>query len=161
QNSTAAATADIRLFDGVSDLTISFNVLKNGAGRAFRVSDGGAGLPDATAVSLNRNSITGYAVLFNVEVDEYDGTLDATCNRWGSPTGPTAASNPGGTGSSIGGTGSFEFDPWLQSSDLDGACPAGPQDVKQAVRASLQSQLPSGNKDTDKRLNDAINHIDR
>src|SRR5262249_637157 len=150
---------DIRLFEGAGDVTISYNVLKNGAGRAFRVGDAGTGLPLASGVLLNRNSITGYATPSNVQVDEYNGTLDATCNWWGSATGPTAASNPGGTGSSIGGTGSFDFDPWLLSSDLDGACPAGPQDVKQAVRASLQSQLPSGNKDTDKRINDAISHI--
>jgi hypothetical protein len=161
QNSTDAGSADIRLFEGGNGLTIFQNVLKNGAGRAFRVSNAGTGPADATGVSLNRNSITGYATAFNVQVDNYNGTLDATCNWWGSATGPTAASNPGGTGSSIGGTGAFDFDPWLISSDLEGACPAGPQDVKQAVRASLQSQLPSGNKDTDKRLNDAIDHIDK
>jgi hypothetical protein len=34
-------------------------------------------------------------------VDGYTGTLDATQNWWGSATGPTIASNPGGTGETI------------------------------------------------------------
>ena len=53
---------------------------------------------------------------YNVQIENYSGTFDATCNWWGSATGPTTSGNPGGTGSSIGGTGAFSFSPWELSS---------------------------------------------
>ena len=114
--STDNTTADIRLFDGVDGLTISGNVLENGAGRAFRVNDGGAGPPISKNVAFNRNAISGYGEqTYTVEIDEYNGTLDATCNWWGSAGGP-------GPGATIGGTGSFTYVPFLASSDLGGPC---------------------------------------
>ena len=60
QNSTDAATADLRLFEGVSALNISNNVMQNGAGRAVRISNAGTGAPNATGVSFTFNSVTGY-----------------------------------------------------------------------------------------------------
>ena len=84
RNSTASATADIRLFEGVNGLAITNNLLENGAGKAFRVSNAGTGSPDATNIAFNGNSISGYtgpASLF--QVDNYSGTLDARFNWWG------------------------------------------------------------------------------
>lgn len=49
------------------------------------------------------------------------GSVDGTCNWWNSPTGPTAASNPGGTGTKVGSNVSYE--PWQIAPD--GACIGG------------------------------------
>src|SRR5438132_3602157 len=101
-NSTSNLTADIRLFEGVNGLTITNNLLQNGAGRAVRISNTGTGAPDATNIPLNQNSIAGYTgPAGTFQVDNYSGTLDASNNWWGSATGPTTPNNPGGTGQSI------------------------------------------------------------
>ncbi len=43
-------------------------------------------------------------------------TTDARHNWWGSNTGPTTVSNPGGTGASV--SGSVLYDPWIGQSDV-------------------------------------------
>jgi len=104
KNSTAADTADIRLFEGVDGLTISGNLMQNGAGWAVRIGNAGTGAPNATNVTFRLNSISGYAGtagVFELQPGSYTGTLDARFTYWGSATGPTIASNPGGTGEAL------------------------------------------------------------
>ncbi len=115
QNSTDSATADIRLFEGVSGLAITGNLLENGAGRAVRIGNSGTGSPDATNVRFNLNSISGYTgPAGTFEVDNYTGTLDASCNWWGAISGPTVASNSGGLGQTITGlTSQVTYRTWL------------------------------------------------
>jgi parallel beta-helix repeat protein len=109
----------------------------------------------APAVLVNRNDFTGNAT--GVENDS-GPTLNALCNWWGNVTGPTNAGNPGGTGSAVMGIASFA--PWLPSSALNGTCNGGTsRGAKQAVLAQLQASVPTGNKDTDNKLNDAIKHL--
>ena len=105
-NSTSAATADIRLFEGVNGLTITGNRLANGAGRALRASNTGSGSPDPTNVTFNGNSITGYAGVSGngVQLDNFSGTLDASANYWGT-------SNPATVSAEI--LGSVDFSPLL------------------------------------------------
>lgn len=112
--STGAGTADLRIFEGSSDLTIDHNLLQDGAGRAYRASSGtGAGAP--SGIHLNRNSITGYTGPDGiVQNDPGLPTLDAECNWWGSSTGPGAAGTEG----------DVDFTPWLNDDDIDGACPS-------------------------------------
>jgi|GEM_PF-2413676 len=101
-NSTSNATADIRLFEGVNGVTITNNLLQNGAGRAVRISNSGTGAPDATNIQFNLNSIAGYTGPAGIfQVDNYSGALNATNNWWGSATGPTTPNNPGGTGQTL------------------------------------------------------------
>jgi hypothetical protein len=103
-NSTDSMTADIRMFGGVNGLSILCNNLQNGAGRAIRIDDECPGCPNGS-ILINNNNITGYPVAgLAVDSGGYSGgpgSLDATNNWWGSPTGPTIASNPGGTGEPI------------------------------------------------------------
>ncbi|MGH8862536.1 MAG: hypothetical protein ACRDVG_15115, partial [Jatrophihabitantaceae bacterium] len=107
------------LADGVNGVSVTGNTLENGATRALRLENFGTGPPDPTAVTFDRNSITGYAgPADTVQVDAYSGTLDATCNWWGDQTGPSGAGS--GSGSSVS-TGA-SFTPWLGSSDLNGDC---------------------------------------
>jgi hypothetical protein len=103
-NSNDAATADIRIFGAVSGLSISCNRLADGAGRAIRIDDG-FGIGANSNITINFNNISGYPVA-GLEVDTAGysggpGSLDATNDWWGSSTGPTIASNPGGTGEPI------------------------------------------------------------
>jgi parallel beta-helix repeat protein len=117
QNSTDATTADIRLFEGVSGLTISHNVLENGAGRALRISNLGTGSPNATGVAFTYNSISGYtgpAGTFQLDAGAYTGSLSATANWWGDISGPTTAANPGGSGATlVDPDAAVNFRPWL------------------------------------------------
>ncbi len=103
-NSTDAATADIRFFGGVSGVSITCNTLANGAGRGIRMDDGCPGCPNSS-ININNNNIFGYAVAgLVVDAGGYSGgfgSLNAENNWWGSATGPTIASNPGGTGAVI------------------------------------------------------------
>jgi hypothetical protein len=95
-NSTGAQTADLRLLEGDSGLTITGNFLQNGAGRAVRVSNSGTGSPDPSNIRFFLNSINGYTGPADaVAVDNYNGTLDASGNWWGGAaslyTDPTTA----------------------------------------------------------------------
>ncbi len=101
-NSNDPATADIRIFGGVSSLSITCNNLANGLGRAIRINDAGFG--PSSSISINKNNISGYPTGLEENLGGYIGgfnSLDATNNWWGSSTGPTIASNPGGTGELI------------------------------------------------------------
>jgi hypothetical protein len=122
-NSTNTTASDIGLLEGVSGLTVTGNEMASGAGRAMSLGNLGTGAPNPTAVTFNRNAVTGYTgPTATVEADAYTGILDATCNWWGDITGPTNADNPGGAGTTVGG-GSVTFSPWLTSSDLSAPCP--------------------------------------
>src|SRR5262249_37456172 len=93
--STWAASADLRLFEGVSNLTITKNVLTGGAGRALRISNAATGAGNASGVTFEYNSISGYtgpADTISVDPAGYTGTFDASGNYWGTSLGATAAS---------------------------------------------------------------------
>ncbi len=59
-NATYVGSADLRIFEGVSGLTITRNRMANGVDYAMRISDIGTGAPDATGILFNFNSITNY-----------------------------------------------------------------------------------------------------
>jgi uncharacterized repeat protein (TIGR01451 family) len=125
-NSTQSASADIRLFEGNNGLTITGNLLENGAGRALRISNIGTGSPDSSNIRFVLNSISGYTgPAGTVQVDNYTGTLDASCNWWGAISGPTVASNPGGLGQTLVDPGNHvTYRPWLvYGTDADPAAP--------------------------------------
>ena len=124
QNASFSGTADVRVFEGVNGLTITGNTLQNGAGRAFRASNSGSlGAPDPTNIAWHQNSITGYTGSPQFFAENYTGTLDATCNWWGSASGPTVASNPGGTGTSV--SDNVNYQPWLDAPPPTGVCVGG------------------------------------
>jgi len=111
----------IGLFGGDSGLSISCNdIIHNGTG-IFVEDD--LGTPNSN-ITVNMNNIVGNTVagvhLSNMGVTPvaYAGTMDATYNWWGSPTGPTNPANPHGTGDAVitdPGAGSVDFTPWLRS----------------------------------------------
>jgi Right handed beta helix region len=124
-NSNDPATADIRIFGAVSGLTISCNNLASGAGRGIRIDDSCPGCPNSS-ITINNNNISGYPVAgLQVDTGGYVGgfgSLNAKNNWWGSATGPTIASNPGGTGEPIiDPDGVVAYSPFLTS--LSGCAP--------------------------------------
>jgi hypothetical protein len=95
---------------GAQNCTVTCNTMtangfaQSGAGIFFSATQA------ATTISTNHannNNIFG-----NATGATYNGTetIDAENNWWGSASGPTVGSNPGGTGDSIGGTGAANID---------------------------------------------------
>ncbi len=75
---------------------------------------------------MSCNSITNYVGDgLEISAGAYTGTLTAENNWWGSATGPTIASNPGGTGETIVDPGAqVDYTPFLTSAiDGDPAVP--------------------------------------
>ena len=95
---------DIDVFGGVNVLSVTCNNLASGAGRGIQVEDPFAVGPNSN-VTINNNNISGYPVGLEEDTGGYTpatpNSLNATLNWWGSSTGPTIASNTGGTGEPI------------------------------------------------------------
>jgi hypothetical protein len=90
----------VGLFGDDAGITIECNAIQNNTGRGIYVSQNFA-TPDSN-VSVNYNNISGNTVAgLTVDSTTYTGVLNAEANWWGSATGPTIASNPGGTGDII------------------------------------------------------------
>lgn len=128
-NSTFVGSAAIRLFDNNSDLTFMNNDLSTGAGHAIRFSFLGLVGGASSGVVFHENNIgtmgSASFVLDGLLVDagSTTATVDAECNWWGSATGPTSTSNPGGTGEEV--VGNADFTPWLIAPAPGGACAGG------------------------------------
>jgi hypothetical protein len=103
-NSVGPGGADIDVFGGVNRLSNTCNNLASGPGRGIQVEDP-FGVGANTNVSINNNNISGYPVGLEEDLGGYTpatpNSLNATLNWWGSSSGPTIASNPGGTGEPI------------------------------------------------------------
>ena len=112
---STATNGTIRLFGGNSNITINSNVLRNGV-RGIRVDDPFAIGPNSN-ITAHLNCIAGNVVAgLEASAGGYTGTLNAENNWWGSTTGPTIASNPGGTGDAIiDPNGVVDYTPFLTS----------------------------------------------
>jgi hypothetical protein len=131
----------IRLFGDDSNITIDHNTLRNGI-RAIRVSNLGAG-PN-TNVDAHFNCIQGNSMAgLQVDSGGHSMTLDAEKDWWGSSSGPTHPSNPGGTGDAIiDPDGVVDFMPWLLSPTGTGpSCPAPPGPPPPAFKATGGGQI--------------------
>ncbi|MBI5946939.1 MAG: right-handed parallel beta-helix repeat-containing protein [Chloroflexi bacterium] len=116
-NTVTGGDDGIGVYGGSANATITKNLL-TGSLNGIYVD------PTNTGVLINRNSIVG-----NTTGVLVDGTpasdVDATCNWWGSITGPGPVGLGAGDTVSAGAT----FSPWLLTSNLDGPCPNGPPDL--------------------------------
>jgi hypothetical protein len=92
--------------------------------------------PDKVAVWFESNPSFGSAQVhtnnFNVTAAAYGiavhpaltgGSVNGTCNWWNSPSGPTAPSNPGGTGAQV--SPNVTYAPWLIAPAPGGSCFGG------------------------------------
>ena len=122
-NNTLVGSAAIRLFDSINGLTILHNDLMTGTGRGIRISAPFFGSP-SSGVVINFNNIEFFADEgLLVGVGSHTTTVDAECNWWNSSTGPTNASNLGGTGEEV--VGDADFTPWLTARAPGGLCNGG------------------------------------
>jgi len=128
-NSTLAGSAAIRLFDNNTNLSITLDDADTGAGHAIRISFLGVVGSPSSGIVINENNV-GLAGPANfpldgllVDVGAHQGTVNAECNWWGSPTGPINATNPGGAGEEV--VGDADFVPWLTAPRQVGACIGG------------------------------------
>jgi hypothetical protein len=86
------------------------------------------------------------------------GTVDAACNWWDDAFGPSGLGS--GSGAAVGPDVAFE--PWLGSPDLDGHCVGGtPLGLKGASVDALAGLLPTGNDKDDKRIEKAIERLEK
>ena len=82
--------------------------------------------PSFSTAQVHSNNLNLTAASFGIAVDPAiagSGSVDGTCNWWGSASGPTAASNPAGTGAQVGPRVSYQ--PWLIAPAPGGACIGG------------------------------------
>jgi hypothetical protein len=126
-NSNDSATADLRIFGGVSGLTVTCNTFANGAGRAIRMDDECPGCPNSM-IMINFNNISGYPVAgLEVDAGGYTGgpmSLDATNDWWGAASGPNYNGGGPGTGEPIvDPDGVVKFIPFLGSPSTCAVCP--------------------------------------
>ena len=98
---TITGSAGSQLFlTGVNNSSITCNAIVNGAARGVIVSTASGN--SSSGITFNNNNIHDNAGIgFQVSAGIYTGTLNAENNYWGTPNGPTIASNPGGTGEDI------------------------------------------------------------
>jgi len=122
--STSSATVD--LGGGDSNVAVDGNTLQNGM-TAIKVENPYSVGPNSN-VTANQNNFGGNSQ-FGVDVESggySGGNLDATCNWWGSITGP----GPVGPGTGDRVTTGVNFTPWLTAPAPNGAC-NGPETQKQ------------------------------
>jgi Right handed beta helix region len=100
---TGSTGSQVVIGGGDNGVQITQNFIQNGATRGIRIGDFGGGSTNSN-VTIHDNSISGNPTA-GIEIDSaagaYTGTLDATQNYFGSPSGPTTPNNPGGTGDKI------------------------------------------------------------
>jgi hypothetical protein len=113
------ASAAIAAFGDVNGLVIMNNDLNVGALHGIRI--GSFNVNPNSNIMIHLNNVTGFdsAGLF-VDPGGHVGPVDATCNWWGSPMGPTNPNNPAGTGDVV--DGDAIFDPWLIAPAPGGTC---------------------------------------
>ena len=75
---------------------------------------------------INCNNFSGIPGAYGFEAVSILSTLtsyvlDATCNWWGHPSGPTHTTNPGGTGDAV--SNNVNYTPWLTASSPPCPCP--------------------------------------
>ena len=75
--------------------------------------------------AVHTNNFNVSPPVFGIAVDPAlsGGSVNGTCNWWNSPTGPTSASNPSGTGANV--SANVTFAPWLLAPAPSGNCFGG------------------------------------
>ncbi|MEY2511430.1 MAG: hypothetical protein QOE26_2193 [Verrucomicrobiota bacterium] len=100
---TGSTGSQVVLGGGVSDVSLSQNIIDNGASRGVRIGDLGGGSANSNLIfgsnAIQNNSGAGLEI--SAGSGSYTGTLIAQNNWWGSSTGPTIITNPAGTGQNL------------------------------------------------------------
>jgi hypothetical protein len=131
----------IAAFGGVNGLTILNNDLRVGTKRGIRVvTDTSVNVGPNSNVEAHLNNIVGFAYA-GLEVDPggHVFSVNATCNWWGSASGPyNDPGNTGGTGDKV--IGDAIFKPWLTAEAPNGPCIGGQASTPGKVTGGGQIQ---------------------
>lgn len=123
-------SAALSFFGGNTNIVATNNDFQTGVRFGVRFVEL---IPSNANIQVHRNNITGFATAA-LQVNDPPSSPDdfATCNWWGSATGPTnPALNPAGTGDVVAGTLTFNnFFPWLLAPAPDGPCGMPPTVTK-------------------------------
>ncbi len=145
---SGAKFAGIAIWSGAHDNTFTDNTITGTtmltlwAGETWEETQGdGVFLDDdaGTGNVFNYNSISGNAD-DGMENQVTTTTVDALNNYWGSPTGPTHAGNPGGTGESV--SDYVDYDPYLDyrcSCTMVPDAPAVPRGTSLGLTATVRN----------------------
>jgi Right handed beta helix region len=135
-------SATVGLLGGDASVTVSGNVLAGGV-EGIQVSNPFGVAPNAS-ITATGNCIAGNTTAGLEEdsggyIPPTPGSLIATNNWWGSATGPTIASNPGGTGDTIiDQDGVVSYKPFATSSSLAGCPPPPPPPCPKGTKANFR-----------------------
>ncbi|MEO8476333.1 MAG: Calx-beta domain-containing protein [Actinomycetota bacterium] len=111
-NNISAPGATALSFSG-ADIAVQVRLNKlHDSARGVRIDDGGFGLGDNSAITVNRNAITGNTDFGIGNLSGFTGPVDGTCNWWGAASGPLLTDT----------SGSVTTAPWLTSASLNGTC---------------------------------------
>lgn len=142
----------------------SISSLTGPAGNTFGVwFESEEGSSFATA-QVNDNNFNLPATQAGIAVDPALSTafptlnVDGTCNWWNSPSGPTAASNPGGSGAAV--TPNVNYKPWLIAPAPGGSCFGGnvPTDKNQCKNGGWMTSVRADGS-TFKNQGDCIQYV--
>jgi uncharacterized repeat protein (TIGR01451 family) len=131
------SSAGISAFGAVSGLSILRNNIETGPRYGVRI--GNFLSSNNSNILVHLNNIFGFAVA-GMHVDQApDGPVDyATCNWWGSASGPTNPQNPSGTGDVVEGDVVLaNFDPWLIGLAPDSPCGVQPPTLAKIFSPAL------------------------
>ncbi|HMJ04796.1 MAG TPA: hypothetical protein VK474_00940 [Chthoniobacterales bacterium] len=114
--------------------------------------------PSFVTVGVHGNNFNLTAAQFGIAVNPAltGGSVNGTCNWWNSPTGPTAAGNPGGTGTKA--SPGVTYSPWLTSPAPGGSCYSVPTNANQCKQGGWMTQIRA-NGTTFKNQGDCIQYV--
>lgn len=150
----------VGVFGAVSDLTVMLNDIVVGPSRGIRIGSFLDALHPNTNIEIHLNNIFGFADAGMLVDDAAPSFVPArvgsatfaTCNWWGSATGPTnALLNPGGTGDNVKGDLIVSnFNPWLLGLAPNAPCGATvlPLESVMSDQYTLHSWKPNVPDDT-------------
>jgi transcriptional regulator with XRE-family HTH domain len=109
---------DFNPFQTIGSVEVFDSLITDNSAQGVDYDEPPLGFPAPDVQSTSGNIICGNGEA-GMDVD-WDADIGAEGNWWGAPSGPTHASNPGGSGDAVldtqnGGGGSVDFDPWIDT----------------------------------------------
>ncbi len=129
----------IGFFSDDNNITLSCNTIYN-SNRGIWISQDFTNT--SSGFAINNNNISGNAIA-GLQIDagppaSYSGALNAESNWWGNASGPTIASNPGGTGDTIDDVGAFaDYSPFLAAGPACAPVPTADLSVTKTINVAM------------------------
>ena len=139
-NITEPGTTAIKFAGGCNNDTVSYNTLNNN-GTGIKIANDGFAFGANGPIEAHYNHLASNTIA-GVQNDDL-GTFNATCNWYGTVFGPVIATNLGGTGSAVAGSGNKTYANWLNYG-IDASANIGVQ-LPTAISVTAGSNLSMAN----------------